>query len=189
MQPVSISISATNMGLAPIPSTSSSNGSTKNRGRVPKITSRTSLRPSGGLPRSRPPRGEARAATPRKNSTIISTISRQYTTHTAISVAKWSRMLYSASGSSIPKKYCKRDRCPELEMGRNSATPCTAPKINAIQKVMRSPHLFSPSIDSTWSVYYISTPLGKIPVPIAKILLLAPVPYRQRRDLLYFLHD
>ena len=49
--------------------------------------------------------------------------------HTASNVAKWSRMLNSWSGSSMPKKCWSRVRWPELEMGRNSATPWTKPRM------------------------------------------------------------
>ncbi len=129
--PVTSSITDTNTGLAPRSSTSPSMGRMRNRGRVARMISSTSRRPSGGLPQGAS--WEIRAAMPRKNSMIMSRMSRQYTTHTAMSVAKWSRMLYRASGSVMPKKYWSRDRCPELEMGRNSATPCTTPSTIAIQ--------------------------------------------------------
>src|SRR5919202_1002147 len=29
---------------------------------------------------------------------------------------------------SNPRKYCARSKCPELEIGRNSVSPCTTPK-------------------------------------------------------------
>jgi hypothetical protein len=29
---------------------------------------------------------------------------------------------------SNPRKYCPRSKCPELETGRNSVSPCTMPK-------------------------------------------------------------
>ena len=47
---------------------------------------------------------------------------------TASKVAKCNRISNARYCiSSAPKKLCARARCPELEMGRNSATPCKRP--------------------------------------------------------------
>lgn len=49
---------------------------------------------------------------------------------TASKVAKC-KQTSKTKGSSSPKRFCTTARCPELEIGRNSAIPCKIPKTNA----------------------------------------------------------
>ncbi len=55
------------------------------------------------------------------------TRSRQKYRTTASMVPSCTTAVNSAPGSSQPKKAGTSSRCPELEMGRNSVSPCTTP--------------------------------------------------------------
>ena len=43
--------------------------------------------------------------------------------------------------SCMPSRFWAMARWPELEMGRNSATPCTSPSRNAVKYVIAVPHV------------------------------------------------
>jgi hypothetical protein len=47
---------------------------------------------------------------------------------TAAIVPSWVTAVNAAPGSSQPRKAGTMRRCPVLEMGRNSVSPCTIPR-------------------------------------------------------------
>ena len=70
-------------------------------------------------------------------SRIRSAMVRRKTMNTAISVPAWSRMEKRNPVSPLfPVKYWKRERCPELDTGRNSVRPCRTPCRNASNTLM-----------------------------------------------------
>ena len=42
-----------------------------------------------------------------------------------------------SSPAERSNRFCKTARCPELDIGRNSATPCTMPRIMAEEMVTK----------------------------------------------------
>lgn len=69
---------------------------------------------------------------------IMPHMSLRYMMITDISVPRWSitsnrRSVFSAFRS--PKIFCRIERCPELDTGRNSVRACTSPISNANHKV------------------------------------------------------
>ncbi|CCY74031.1 unknown [Eubacterium sp. CAG:115] len=62
----------------------------------------------------------------RKNSFIMPHIVPQNATKTAASVPRWSTSESTSAASPLTPVTCwTTDRCPELETGRNSVSPCT----------------------------------------------------------------
>src|SRR5215212_9471901 len=81
-----------------------------------------------GSARSLPP-GESE----RTNAPAIPSRSRQKKETTATRVPRCSATSNGRPKRSWlrPRKYCARSRCPELEIGRNSVSPCTTPRNTA----------------------------------------------------------
>ena len=88
--------------------------------------------PAGFPSAVRPPRSTA------NTSRTMPVISPQYITNMDTSVPRCSSTSKNRCPSSavvMPKRSCSIARCPELEMGRNSATPCTRPRMIAFNIV------------------------------------------------------
>src|SRR5436190_24267543 len=97
------------------------------------------MTPAGTVASTRSPAVRSSAGRRARTPRAIAHSRGPYMTNTEPRVATWSVTSTKTPGVCTPVTTSSTLRCPELDTGRNSVSPCTSPRIIPCHSVMRPP--------------------------------------------------